>query len=321
MARRVIDTDRDCIPDHREDRNQNGVVDPGETDPRRVDTDRDGLHDGYEDRNCNGRQDLHETSATRRDTDRDGVGDGIEVAVTRTNPLRANTTEELRAATRTRAGRHDAVQVPEPMVFDLARSLGARSGELEVNTLLLLRRRGGRIVAQWAPEVEWAFARGYTLELELPFHNDTLDGVKLAAQGTFGVFGGRRFIHGWQWLNELALEDQSVTSSLLYLLGARMSERWSAFVMLGGRAHFDPEDQSAHASLLANASVFADLTDHLAVGIEANTVWQSERWQVMVIPQVHASLTHWLKLQVGVGLEASGEGVGSVASTRLIVER
>lgn len=315
------DSDHDCIPDHREDRNGDGVVNPGETDPHRVDTDRDGLYDGFEDRNCNGRQDRNETSPTQRDSDRDGVGDGIEFAVTHTDPLRPNTNAELRTATRTRAGRHDAVQVPEPMIFDLARSLGARAGELEVNTLVVLHRQRGHLQTRWAPEVEWAFARGYTLELELPFHDDALDAVKVAAQGTFGVFGARRFIHGWQLLNELALDDGALTSTLLYLLGARIDERWSAFAMLGGRSVWSPVDQSTGLSFIANASVFADLNDRLAVGFEANTVWASGDWQVTVVPQVHASLVHWLKFQVGVGVDATPAGVGSVVAARLIVER
>lgn len=42
------DGDNDAIPDLSEDRNQNGVVDPGETDPTAVDTDLDGVPDEVE---------------------------------------------------------------------------------------------------------------------------------------------------------------------------------------------------------------------------------------------------------------------------------
>ncbi len=40
------DSDRDGIPDGMEDVNRNGVIDPGETDPRNADTDGDGTPDG-----------------------------------------------------------------------------------------------------------------------------------------------------------------------------------------------------------------------------------------------------------------------------------
>ena len=43
-----IDTDDDRVPDASEDRNQDGMVDPGETDPNSSDTDGDGIPDGDE---------------------------------------------------------------------------------------------------------------------------------------------------------------------------------------------------------------------------------------------------------------------------------
>ncbi len=43
-----VDNDHDMLPDQSEDRNQNGVVDPGETDPNAVDTDNDGIDDDAE---------------------------------------------------------------------------------------------------------------------------------------------------------------------------------------------------------------------------------------------------------------------------------
>ena len=44
----LVDNDNDSIPDQSEDRNQNGVVDPGETDPNSADTDGDGILDEVE---------------------------------------------------------------------------------------------------------------------------------------------------------------------------------------------------------------------------------------------------------------------------------
>lgn len=48
VAPEQIDNDGDGTPDQSEDRNQNGVVDPGETDPNSVDTDGDGILDEAE---------------------------------------------------------------------------------------------------------------------------------------------------------------------------------------------------------------------------------------------------------------------------------
>jgi hypothetical protein len=61
--------------------------------------------------------------------------------------------------------------IPEPMVFDMVRPLGARRGELEVNVLGLvpLKRDGGAPAIEWAPEVEWAIRDGFAVEFELPF--------------------------------------------------------------------------------------------------------------------------------------------------------
>jgi hypothetical protein len=43
-----VDTDQDGIEDRQEDKNANGLVDPGETNPDLSDTDGDGLKDGEE---------------------------------------------------------------------------------------------------------------------------------------------------------------------------------------------------------------------------------------------------------------------------------
>jgi hypothetical protein len=47
-ADRSKDSDGDGIPDSEEDRNGNGIVDPGESDPRNVDTDHDNVPDEIE---------------------------------------------------------------------------------------------------------------------------------------------------------------------------------------------------------------------------------------------------------------------------------
>lgn len=64
------DADCDGLPDSGEDRNGNGTVDEGETDPNNPDTDYDGIPDGEEGRLS--------TDPARCDTDGDGLSDGVE---------------------------------------------------------------------------------------------------------------------------------------------------------------------------------------------------------------------------------------------------
>jgi hypothetical protein len=72
------DSDGDKVPDDKEDTNGNGVYEPqlGETDPKNPDTDGDGLLDGVEDQNHDGKVGLGETDPRRKDTDCDGLQDG-----------------------------------------------------------------------------------------------------------------------------------------------------------------------------------------------------------------------------------------------------
>ena len=78
----VADQDGDGLPDFVEDANDNGVVDPGETDPFDDDSDDDGIVDGNEDTNSNGVVDPGETNPANDDTDGDGIQDGTEIGLT-----------------------------------------------------------------------------------------------------------------------------------------------------------------------------------------------------------------------------------------------
>jgi len=77
-GRDIADLDGDGLPDALEDRNGNGLFDPGETHVLLADSDDDGLLDGMEDRNRNGRQDPGETDPRTPDSDGDGVPDGAD---------------------------------------------------------------------------------------------------------------------------------------------------------------------------------------------------------------------------------------------------
>ncbi len=83
FARSCEDNDGDGIPNALEDKNNNGIVDAGETDPNNADTDGDGIEDGVEDANRNGVKDPGESDPTNPCDPRkflpscDWDGDGI----------------------------------------------------------------------------------------------------------------------------------------------------------------------------------------------------------------------------------------------------
>ncbi|HOV32038.1 MAG TPA: IPT/TIG domain-containing protein [Candidatus Hydrogenedens sp.] len=93
-----IDTDGDGLQDMLEDRNRNGIVDEGETNPYVKDSDEDGIPDGKEDRNRNGLWDEDETDPTCPDSNGDSIWDGADIyptptfgkqVITRINPAEA----------------------------------------------------------------------------------------------------------------------------------------------------------------------------------------------------------------------------------------
>ncbi len=77
---RFEDTDGDGLFDTLEDRNQNGIVDEGETNLYIRDSDKDGIPDGDEDQNRNGKWDENETDPTCEDSDGDGIWDGADIS-------------------------------------------------------------------------------------------------------------------------------------------------------------------------------------------------------------------------------------------------
>jgi hypothetical protein len=192
-------------------------------------------------------------------------------------------------------------QIPEPMYFDLVRPLGARKGEAEINTLFNNFPHSGRRAAHWAPEVEYAFLDGYSIEFELPFENQYLQEYKTALQGTFGTAFDNRMVHGWQVIGNYLLEEDAASMDALYLLGYRFNERWSVFTMNGLRQ--TQFNRRGKLMGIANATVFRDITPNVVVGVETNTeIARGARLLFLVIPQVHIQMGERYNLQIGMGL-------------------
>lgn len=193
----------------------------------------------------------------------------------------------------------DYPDIAEPMVFDMVRPLGARAGELEVNTLAQTRLSGPDRVVEWAPEIELAVADGFAVELELPFEDGRVTDYKLGLQGTFGTLDGGKGVHGVQYLGVHNRDSGRWESSLLYLVGYRFNQRWSMMAMAGvGDVTFSGGDH--HPRLLVNHSTFYDVSDASTLGLEFNLQTGHER-RLLVMPQLHQSITAKLSLQAGIG--------------------
>ncbi|MDR5170918.1 hypothetical protein IHQ56_03705 [Methylobacillus flagellatus] len=207
--------------------------------------------------------------------------------------------------------------IPEPMLFDLVRPLGSPKGELEVNNLAEHSLRNGDI--QWAPEIEYAFADGYALEIELPFENSSLSTYKLALQGTLDSPASERMIHGWQVIAKRKAHENTYSADALYLHGYRMSPKWSTFNMLGVRRTELGSD--GRNVVLSNNSLFYSYSSRLVLGLEVNNeIDHRMKWRYRITPQLHYNFDKHRTLQFGIGPSRLGDDMKTewLASWRLI---
>lgn len=237
------------------------------------------------------------------DSDADGVSDALEIA---------RSTDPDVPGLFPGAYPH----IPEPLVFDLVRGLGATEGEFEFNTLTVARFRPYAGLA-WAPEIEWAFADRHALELELRMHDAHVDAFKVAVQGTVNE-RKPRFIHGWQVMTEFAIGPRELEITTLYLAGLRLGKRFALFGMIGPRGASD--GRSLHADLVVNPSFFVDVAEVATIGIENNGVVAGSDSRVDIIPQIHLQLGRHFRIQLGGGVGFSREGISPLAAARLVIE-
>ncbi|WP_245833324.1 hypothetical protein [Sphingomonas mucosissima] len=184
------------------------------------------------------------------------------------------------------------------MIFDLVRPLGAGRGELEINTLAQRSLSGPDNAVHWAPEIELAVADGFAVELELPLSGKYVSDYKLGLQGTFGVFNGGKAIHGAQYLGLWNKEHRRWESSLLYIIGNRLNDRFSTLSMIG--VGDVSSAGGSERSLLVNHTSFYDVGAATVVGLEVNIRTGQQR-STLIMPQVHQSLAERLDLQAGFG--------------------
>jgi len=208
-------------------------------------------------------------------------------------------------------------RMPEPMVFDLVRPLGAKRGELEINTLLVQSTKRGAPL-EWAPEIEWAFRDGLAIEGELPFENGELATYKVALQGTMRGSPDGQFQHGWQVIGQRVRADDSWSADALYLAGYRPWQKVTLFTMSGARRRVfdgDPVVQTVQ-----NTTVFYQPSPRLILGVETNLVLgAADRRSRLIMPQVQIELAGKYLAEFGLGAEERTPGRwGTAFGARLV---
>jgi len=208
-----------------------------------------------------------------------------------------------------------SLHIPEPLVFDLVRPLGAKRGEFEANTLLRWVASGEEARFQWAPEIEYAVWDGHAVELELPFLDTRSEALKLAYQMTLPTSVESRFVHGFQVVGERVwLGERGHVLQPVYIAGYATRGHASFLTITGVRMEWTGSRMETHA--LLNPSVFYNLNQQLAVGVETNWEFKSAgEFGLRVLPQLHMEVGRSTSFQMGVGVERAynGDLSGTVA--------
>ncbi len=268
--------------------------------PTPLDSDGDGLLDSEEDANGNGRRDHGESDPFVPDTDGDGTNDGREREIG-TDPAH-----------------NGLLDFPEPMVFDMVRGLGAEQGEIEANVLVLVPTSPAEAI--WAPELEAAVVDNFALELEAGFVNADFELIKLALQGTLGMNDERGLGHGIQGLFEYLPDPKAFLATALYILGARLGERFSLVSLIGPAVETHVDGSGTDPGVFVNFTLFWAPHPRVVVGSEQNFEWFPNAYLVRVMPQVHWQIHARFQWQAGFGFRHFDGNNAGEASTRLIVE-
>ncbi|WP_250432899.1 hypothetical protein [Hanstruepera flava] len=202
----------------------------------------------------------------------------------------------------------ESIDIPEPLMFDLVRGLGAKKGELEINALadFPINNISSREV-EWAPEVEYAIFDSFAVELELPFENFELEAVKMAVQWTIGQSKNNKYIHGLQVIGETMLHDNITEFSILYVPAYRFNKTWSTLGLFGVMLEAGSDAPDKKETILLNASLFANLNEHVVFGLELNNTdptlqgRDDNEMSLLILPQMHYEFDSGLAFQFGIG--------------------
>ncbi|WP_298536092.1 hypothetical protein [uncultured Algibacter sp.] len=219
----------------------------------------------------------------------------------------------------------ETVNIPEPLMFDLVRGLGAKQGELEINSLadFPLNNNSERTV-EWAPEIEYALFNNFAVELEFPFENLELEAYKMAIQWTIGASKNNKFIHGIQIIGEKYIHEDILEMNFLYVPAYRFSKVWSAIGLFGFMTESGADAPEKNYTIILNTSVFADINKHTVVGVEINnsdpTIQKvdSNEMELLILPQVHYEFESGFSFQFGVGPKFMENRTNASAVLRVI---
>ncbi len=211
------------------------------------------------------------------------------------------------------------LRIPEPMVFDLVRPLGAAKGEFEINSLFRFPLRRGEPLA-WAPEIEYAAGRGLALEFELPIKGAVIEEYKVAAQQKLWRTPIKRYTHGMQGIGQIARGGLAGwEASGLYIAGVRWHERWSTLSMAGlSRSSRAGETRTAP---LLNHTLFYERWKRTVAGVEWNSKdMYDARREWLLMPQIHIRVVEKVNVQVGAGVRSQRGQRTPMIGWRLIRE-
>ncbi len=219
----------------------------------------------------------------------------------------------------------EVVVIPEPLMFDLVRGLGARQGELEINTLAdFPLNDGSSRGVEWAPEIEYALFNNFAVEAEFPLNNFELEAYKMAIQWTMGASKNNKFIHGIQIIGESYIDEDLLELNFLYVPAYRFNQVWSAIGLFGVMVESGDDAADKNSTIILNASVFADLNEHTTLGIEFNNTdpiiqkLDDNKMDLLVLPQVHYEFDSGFAFQFGLGPKFTGESTDASAVLRVI---
>jgi len=213
--------------------------------------------------------------------------------------------------------------VPEPLHIDLVRPLGAKKGELEVNSLGVIRLGNNNFSSSWGPEIEYVIKDGLAIEFELPFENENLEELKLAFQGTLSRSDDKKFIHGWQSIHKMKINEIYSQHDLMYIHAYRINKKWSTISLSGFRQ--DLFNNKYSTGLINNTSFFRHINSKTKLGLETNwrldKLGQRDRENVIAaIPQLHLELGEKYALQLGAGFSRYDRSFKPLLAMRLIWE-
>lgn len=209
------------------------------------------------------------------------------------------------------------VEVPEPLFIDLVRSLDAKKGELEVNSLFTDYSKEPNQL-NWAPEIEYTFLDGQSLELELPSQSTRLESYKVAYQLNLTPLTTENGLHGVQVIIESDKKLNHKEATLFHIYAYRVGHNISLLNIMGLK--FNSEDTKKR-SVLLNTSFFYNYSEDVDFGFETNIESSEQDNQlVQFIPQIHLAFNHGHKIQYGFGRFTKKETEGFVTSFRLIKE-